>query len=647
MPHPNAVLYCTEFTQTRPINTNGTENYFPPTTVGELIDSTEKEYSDKTGWHTKKKGEWVKCGWSQFKKELEILGRAFIRNGLEHLDCVSVLGFNSLEWVSSYLATIYCGGIGVGIYTTNGAEACRFILDQTNSKFIFVDSAKQAAKINSVKDQLPNLKYIIQWNGEVTIPGVLTYEQFRQFGVEEDAETNAELANRKAIQKPEDCCSMIYTSGTTNNPKGVMCSHDSILFPAYTCFEKKVEWEHGEGTRLVSFLPLSHIAAQSLDVFQPVMLGTNLYFAQPDAMKGSLVTTLKEVQPTRFFGVPRVYEKIAEKLAAQSQGQGWFKDSVMRWARGVGWNGQECKINGTSLPWGWWMADHLVFKKVRMGLGLGECKALYSAAAPLKAATQEFFSSLDLPINVVYGLSETCGPHTVSTVGVGNRRLHASGTHCIGLDSKIVNPDENGVGEIACGGRNIFLGYFKNEAETQRVFDSDGYFLTGDLGKIDEDGFLFITGRSKEIIITAGGENIAPCPIENAVLRHLPFASNVVLIGDQLKFLSILVTIKAKVSPQGNVLQDIDNDAKAYLHSLGSKAETLADCQTCEVVKAEIEKAVAQTNKNAVSRAANVQMFVVLDTDFSIGGGELTPTMKLKRFVVAKKYKAAYMALYE
>ena len=335
-------------------------------------------------------------------------------------------------------------------------------------------------------------------------------------------------------QKPGECCCLIYTSGTTGNPKGCMLSHDNLTWET-VCVQAMVEREKPEAVgphnRIVSYLPLSHIAGLAFDVLQHMGNVCELYFARPDALQGTLVETLKWARPTSFFAVPRVWEKFEERLKEIASTKPGFVQSISGWAKSYGWANTVAKQNHQDPPFLYSVAEFLILRRIKEQLGLDQCIAFFFGAAPLKRSSIEYFGSLDMILFNLYGMSETTGAFTAQTPNKFS--FDAAGFSMDGCDMMISNPDENGEGEICMRGRNIMMGYLKNEEATRSTIDPQGYVKSGDRGKIDAEGFLRITGRIKELIITAGGENIAPVLVEDNFKLECVACSNIMLLGEQ------------------------------------------------------------------------------------------------------------------
>jgi len=618
----------------------------------------------------------------KFRDNCISFAASLVHLGFQPRQAVCILGFNSPEWFTAEIGAIVAGGIGAGIYSTNSAEACYYILQNCEAMAVITENDMQTKKILQVCDRLPHLKVVVQWTGKIasststststtdegnsnstsSVNGfhvnLYDWDTFIELGNEEDRKEV--LERRVSSLNPHHCCSLIYTSGTTGMPKAVMLSHDNII--TTSIYASKLFYMKTNES-MISYLPLSHIAAQLVDIYCSLLVGIHIYFARPDALKGSLLTTLKQVQPTLFLAVPRVWEKIQEKMIEAAKTLPNWKKHVSSWAKRIGLEGTYGEQKGLSKPWGWWLANTLVFRGVKEALGLNRIRVCATSAAPISRDTLDFFMSLNIPILEMFGLSECTGPVSLNII-----EKHRTGSVGIALpcsEIKIDHPDQDGIGEICVRGRNVFMGYLHNEKETTAVFDSEGWFHTGDLGNFDRDNFLYITGRIKELIITAGGENIPPVLIEDEIKLQLGnVISNVMLVGDRRKFLSALVTLKAKPKESSAVVKENNNQSdtttdnypfsdelddsalhaleKAGISGLTSVKEAAEDPRVKEYIQNGIEKA----NRKAISNAQNVQKFVILSRDFTMETNDMTPTLKLKRRVVAEKYSSKIESMY-
>uniref|UniRef100_A0A674GJM2 Long-chain-fatty-acid--CoA ligase ACSBG2 n=1 Tax=Taeniopygia guttata TaxID=59729 RepID=A0A674GJM2_TAEGU len=612
-----------------------------PKTVHQLLQESVNKYSDYYALASKKDGQWIKLTYKMYYDECWKAAKSFLKLGLERFHGVGILGFNSAEWFIADIGAILAGGLAVGIYTTNSPEACHYVAENCSANIIVVENHKQLQKILEIEHRLPHLKGIVQYREEIKEkrPNLYSWREFMELGRDVP---DSRLHEIIASQKPNQCCTLIYTSGTTGQPKGVMLSHDNLTWTAAAAARFiMLSDAHDKQEEVVSYLPLSHIAAQMCDIWAAMTLGVQVYFAQPDALKGSLVETLKEVRPTAFLGVPRVWEKMEEKMKSVGMKASALRRKVATWAKGVGLQTNLKRMNGCSeVPVNFRLAQQLVYRKVRKAIGLDRCTKCYTGAAPIARETLEFFLSLNIPVLELYGMSESSGPHTASLPHAF--KLGSCGKELIGCHTLIHKPDKDGIGEICFSGRHIFMGYLNMEDKTKEAIDEDGWLHSGDQGKHDKDGFLFITGRIKELIITAGGENIPPVPIEDAVKNAVPIISNAMLVGDKAKFLSMLLTLKCVVDEEtGEPRDDLAPEALEFCQKLGSKATKASEIISSKdkAIYAAIQKGISAVNEGAVSNAQKIQKWVLLEKDFSLFGGELGPTLKLKRPVVAQKYQ--------
>ncbi|XP_054645190.1 long-chain-fatty-acid--CoA ligase ACSBG2 isoform X2 [Dunckerocampus dactyliophorus] len=614
-----------------------------PLTVHQLFASTVKNFGKYTALSWKEGEQKKSLNYIEYYNTCRTAAKSFLKLGLQRYHGVGILGFNSVEWFIADIGAILAGGFAVGIYTTNSPEACQYVAENCKANILVVENHKQLQKILQVQDQLPNLKAIIQYKGALKEkrPNLYSWADFMELGRDEPDDPLDEIISS---QKPNQCCMLIYTSGTTGQPKGVMLSHDNLTWTARSTSRHVSLTDATESQEVVvSYLPLSHIAAQMVDIWVNMKVGGVTHFANPDALKGSLVNTMKEVRPTAFLGVPRVWEKMQENMKSVGAKSSAVRRKVASWAKDVGLQTNLSKMNHRAAdhtPLSYQIAKKLVFKKVRKALGLDRCHRCYTGAAPITRDTLEFFLSLDIPLYELYGMSESTGPHTVSLPDAF--RLTSCGKELPGCKTKLHNPDEDGNGEICFWGRHIFMGYLNMMDKTEEAIDAEGWLHSGDLGKRDQNGFLFITGRIKELIITAGGENIPPVPIEDAVKEALPLISNAMLIGDKKKFLSMLLTVKCQVNAETAApLDELTPEAVEICKKLGSKATRVSDIAggRDRAINAAIQEGINRVNEKATSNAQRIQKWHILEEDFSITGGELGPTMKLKRPAVAKKHK--------
>ena len=592
------------------------ETAWEPVTTMAQLDSVVEELGDKPAlsWKATPEDEaFTSWTWAEYREQVRQFGKSLIAVGMDRFKSVNIMGFNSREWFVADLGCIAAGGLAAGVYTSSGPDAIQYQLKHSEAVVCVVGNPALLPRFTGVGDACPELKAIVMYN---TVAEDITdeirsavgvdihlWDDFMALGGEVE---DAVLDERIAAQVPGNCCTLIYTSGTTGVPKAVMISHDNATWTARSlmqCLGGLTE------DRQVSYLPLSHIAAQMLDLHGPMQNGMQVFFADPDALKGTLTTTLKAAKPTVFFGVPRVWEKLYAGLSRVPE----------------------------SVP----------FKHRHMAVGLGACRAAFVGAAPVSSEVLEFFKRIELPVLEVFGQSECTGPQTISTPASSpfgfQCKIGWTGVAMPGTEMKIVEGTE----EVVYRGRHIMMGYMKNAEKSAEAIDEEGFLHSGDQGEIDSEGFLRITGRIKELIITAGGENIAPVPLEKAIKAALPCVSNAVVVGDRQRFLSVLLTLKTKPDATGQATgNELFAEALATSQEIGSAATTVEEAMSDYLWLEHLTAGIVEANKSAVSNAAKVKKWRLLARDFTVVGGELGPTLKLKRPVVHKKNAALIEEIY-
>uniref|UniRef100_A0A8B9LDT2 long-chain-fatty-acid--CoA ligase n=1 Tax=Astyanax mexicanus TaxID=7994 RepID=A0A8B9LDT2_ASTMX len=603
-----------------------------PLTIHQMFQDTVNKYGDHPALRWKENGAWTTLTYKQYYQHCRTAAKSFLKLGLERFHGVGILGFNSPEWFISNVACIMAGGLTTGIYTTNSAEACQYVAHNCEANVIVVENNKQLVKILQVKDQLPHLKAIVQYKGELErkIPNLYTWADFMKLGTDIADDQLDDLINS---QNANECCSLIYTSGTTGNPKGVMLSHDNITWIANA--SGMVIGTKMKEESLVSYLPLSHVAAQVYDLWVSMKFAGTTHFAEPDALKGSLANTLRDVRPTSFLGVPRVWEKMQEAMQSIENICTVKKKIIHK---------NHCVLSylifsDTSVPWGFMLANNLIFKRVRAALGLDRCRTCFTGAAPITKETLEYFMSLNIQLYELYGMSESTGPHTLSWEN--NFRIMSCGKVIRGCKTKLDKPDEDGNGEVCFWGRHVFMGYLNMPEKTDEALDTEGWLHSGDLGKLDQNDFMYITGRIKELIITAGGENVPPVPIEDALKEEVSIISNAMLVGDKKKFLAMLLTLKCKVDDNGDPTDELTPLAVEYCRQRGvtaTKVSEIINNKEPAIYKA-IQEGVNIINEKATSNAQRVQKWTLLPRDFSISGGELGKLRYVHYWVLYKEVR--------
>jgi long-chain acyl-CoA synthetase len=567
-------------------------------------------------YQVKVDGRWRPTTWQSFAEQVRSAARALIALGFPTGGKVAILGFNRPEWVILDLAAMMAGGAPVGIYTTCSSEEVQYIVHHSEAHLILVENEAQLAKVIARRAELPLLRWIVLMRGTAAVGSdVLSWDDFL---AKAEPTPVAALDARLDALDPGQLATMIYTSGTTGPPKGVMLSHHNLSFTSQLLID--IGGMAASGDVSLSYLPLSHIAEQMATIHMPTTAGSTVYFAES---LDKVPDNIKEVRPTAFFGVPRIWEKYHAGLSARLGEVKGAQRRLLDWARRVCTQVNERRNRGAEIPAllrvQYALADRLVIRKLKAAIGFDRAHVLSSGAAPIAPDVLAFFASIDMPIHEVYGQSEDSGPTSYNLPG--RTRIGSVGPPLPGIEVKLAED-----GEILVRGPNVFMGYYKDPEATSDALH-DGWLCSGDLGALDSDGFLMITGRKKEIIITAGGKNIAPVNIESAV-KQSPLVGEVVVIGDRRKYLTALVTL--------------DEDAAKRLAPEFADASALASASQ---IRAAIQLQIDEVNKS-LARVEQIKKFSILIRPFGIATGELTPTMKLKRKTISQLYEREIEAMY-
>ncbi len=592
-----------------------------PTMVHEVLAETVKKHGSRTALRTKRSGAWQSFTWNDYGRDAGRAARALVSLGVQPGQGISIIGQNSVEWLVADIGAIMAGAMPAGIYTTNSSDQVRYITDHCEAKVSFADTAAQVAKFVAEAERLPKLEVVVQMIGKPADGAggarlrVLGWDDFLRLA---DGVPEAELDARLAAQKPDDVCTLIYTSGTTGEPKAVMMTHTNLVWTAGSLLPTLNLGPEDVG---LSYLPLSHIAEQILTIHGPMAMGSTVHFAESLEKLGE---NLADVRPTIFMGVPRVWEKIQAKMQAAGAKSPPFRKKLVAWARKTGLAGGFAEQRHEAKPLLYPLAKKIVFDKVRKALGLDRARFCITSAAPISRDTLEFFLALGIPLLEVYGMSECTGPATYSPPD--DYRTGKCGVVLPGTELKIAED-----GEICMRGHHVFKGYLKDPESTKNALDAEGWLHSGDIGTIDKDGFIQITDRKKDLLITAGGENIAPQVLEGH-LKGIPVVAQAVVIGDRRKYLAALLTLDPeKVSGEAEVA--------------GSPARSVDDAAKCDLFRRHLEKQIEAVN-GKLARVQTIKRFAIIPREFSIDGGELTPTMKVKRKVVNEKYSREIEDMY-
>jgi long-chain acyl-CoA synthetase len=583
-------------------------------TLADLLPRAAQLYGDAPAIVCKDGEEWVSRSFREVEETVRSLALGLIDLGVQPGDKVSILANTRPEWTYFDFAALSVGAVVVPIYQTNSPEECQYVLENSDAKVVVVEDEEQMAKIRAVRERLPMLEQVVRMTGGGE--DAISMQDLSARGAGRDA---AEWERRWRAVAPEDICTFIYTSGTTGPPKGCVISHGNYRAMLDMVNETSVI-EDEDVTYL--YLPLAHSFALLIQLGS-FDLGATIAYWERDPQK--IMANLAEVRPTYFPSVPRIFEKIYTMATGAMEKEGGLKKAVFDWSIGVGAKMRETERAGRTpgflLRRQHAFADRRVLSKIR-GLFGGKLRLAVSGAAPISPDILRFFDAAGVLVLEGWGMTETSTAATISTPD--DFKIGTIGRPFPGCEVKIADD-----GEILVRGPNVFQGYYGNdEATTETIVD--GWLHTGDLGEIDDDGFITITGRKKDIIITAGGKNITPANLESEIKQH-PLVSQCVVVGDRRPYLVALVTL----DPEEAV-------AFADEHGLPEDPARLA---TNADVRTAIEAHLAKVNEK-FARVEQVKKIAILPEDLSQENGELTPTLKVKRAVVADKHQGEIERLY-
>jgi long-chain acyl-CoA synthetase len=565
-------------------------------------------------------GPYVPVSSAQVLERVRNLSLGLRSLGVAPGDRVAILSENRYEWALADLAALACGAVTVPIYPTLLAPAIEYILADCEPVAIFLSSPEQAAKVAAGRGKLPSLRHAITFD-ETELAGAIALRQVEEAGRTAAAGAAADDAAYWTGGDPHGVCSIIYTSGTTGNPKGVVLTHDNFVSNIVNV--TKVVYFGPEDVCL-SFLPLSHVLERMAGYYSMLYRGVAIYYAR---RFDTIAEDLALARPTMMISVPRLYEKIHGGAATAAAAAGFPKRQIFFWARRVAIRWAEATVDGPApglrLKLAHAVADRLVFTKLRARLG-GRVRLMVSGGAPLNARIIKFFNGAGALILEGYGLTETSPVLTCNKVG--GIRFGSVGRVIPETEVRIAED-----GEILCRGPQVMRGYYRNETATREVLDEDGWLATGDIGHLDDDGYLFITDRKKELIVTAGGKNIAPQPLENALVAD-KYIAQAVVIGDRRSYLSALI-----VPDFANLKRYADN------RQLG--VETPAELVAHPRVLRLFQRIVDSIN-NELPGFSQVRKFTLLPREFTMAEDELTPTLKLKRFEIGRRHRGAIDGMY-
>jgi len=568
-------------------------------------------------------GTWATSTWAQYWNEVRRVGKGLIALGLQPEECVAIVGANRRDWVICQHGINAAQGIPAPLYTTLLPAQMAYIVGNAESRIVICDDETQLRKYLQIAEGESPIEHIITMDDLGSSDSrVLTLDALKEKG---DGLPDADLEARLDAVAMDDVALLIYTSGTTGLPKGAMLTHRGIDLIANAVVTVFPVLKHTE-QRSVSYLPLCHAAEQGVTNFAGLATGGQVFFCD-DLTK--IKDYLVEVHPTIFLAVPRVWEKFEAALRGKLAEATGLKAKLASWARQTELDAFKTEIK-TGRPVSTFsrnLANKLVISKIKEALGLDQLQVALSGAAPISVSTLEFFASIGLPIHEGYGMTETTAFASVQPYG--QLRFGTIGKPLPGVEVKIADD-----GEIMLKGINMVKGYHRLPDKTAELYDDGGWMHTGDLGAIDEAGYIAITGRKKDLIITAGGKNVAPSEMEG-YLQSIPGVGQAVVVGDRQPYLSALIVLDPEALPELEVASQVSGLTDV------AKAARNPDVQRF------IEQEMEHVCNSRVARYQTIKKIKILPTTFSVDGGELTPTLKVKRNVVNEKYAKEIAGFYE
>ncbi len=596
-----------------------------PDTLPKLLAGNSVRFADRVALREKDLGIWQRTTWAEYWRHVRNFALGVKELGLKKGDKLSILGDNCREWLYADLATQSLSAITVGIYPTDVASQVKYILENSESSFIVAKDQEQVDKVLEIKSTVPNLKKIIV----VDMKGLRRYQEPMIMSFKDVEAIGARVHERhpelfdQIVQgtNADDPAIIVYTSGTTGQPKGAMISHKNMI-AMIRGLSQILDFRQTDS--FVSALPLCHIAERMFSLIFPMWAGCTVNFAESVA---TLQEDLSEISPTAFLNVPRIWEKMHSSIMIRMQDAVFFKRWIFHALLPIGMKVSAFKLNRQRVPLRWQLlyglAYLMLFRPLRNQLGLLNARIFVSGAAPLSPELMRFYHAIGVPVRECYGMTEMSG---ISCMPPNDEiKIGGVGKPIPGVEIRIAED-----GEILQRGDSVFLGYYGNPEATREIM-KDGWLHTGDVGELDSDGHLKITDRKKDIIITAGGKNIAPSELENS-LKFSPYIKEAIVIGDRRKFVSCLIQIELET-----VSHWAQNNRIAYTNykSLATHPEVR------KLIEGEVEK----TNKN-FAQVERIKKFIILDKELDQDDEELTATMKVKRANIEKKFKELIESMY-
>ncbi|MDM7950816.1 long-chain fatty acid--CoA ligase [Hydrogenophaga sp.] len=604
-----------------------TDIVLPGETIPALFWNGVKARGPQVWMRQKDYGIWRSWSWDQTGEAVREIANGLIALGFAERETASILSNTTIEWVLCDLAVLSANGVSNGIYPTDAAEQVQYLCEDSGTTVLFVEDDEQLDKALAVREQLPRLRKIIVGDmeglRELNDPQVMSLDALRELGRQHARTHPQALETRIAASRPEDLAILVYTSGTTGRPKGAMHSHEGLV---YTVRGYNTLIARDENDECMCFLPLCHIAERMGGEYFSLYTGARLNFVEnPETVPENV----REIAPTVFTAVPRVWEKFYSGVMISLKEAGALQQAAYAWAIGIGQRVADLVMAKQPVPGSLRLQFHfarlLVLNNVRKLIGIHRARFLVTGAAPISPDLVRWYLALGVPMLEVWGMTETCGAST----GIPAERIKPGSIGPAAQYNEVrLDPVTS---EIQVRGKNVFMGYLNLPEKTAETISADGWLHTGDVGVVDEEGFFRITDRMKDIIITAGGKNITPSELENE-LKFSPYVTDAVVIGDKRPYLTVIIMI------------DQENVEK-YAQDHDVPFSNYASLTRAPEVQALIQTEIDRVNKK-FARVEQIKKFFLLDTQLSAEDEELTPTMKLKRQLVQKKYAEQIDAMY-
>jgi len=595
------------------------------TTVPRSFKKAVARSGDRVAMRKKEYGLWHDISWNTYEEQVRYVGSALISMEFEKGDCAAIIGDNCPEWVFTAMGIQCVGGVATGVYATNAWPQVEYVVGNSESVFFFVENEEQLDKWLMFRNNVPRLKKVIVWNTEglrhFKDPQVMTFDELLERGRKANADAPNLFENRGQAVSAEDPAVLIYTSGTTGPPKGAMLSHTNLIWMGDAITSNNPMYDTDD---VMSFLPLCHIFEQLFSILGHITVGYTVNFIES---LNTVTDNMMEISPTVGHAVPRIWEKYYSAVLIRMSDATWFKRMVFGLALKIGKMRADLAMNFKPVPahlnFLYQLAYLAVFRKLKERLGFDRIRVAYSGAAPISPDVLRFFQSIGMNLIEGYGQTEGTGVTCISPVG--RVKFGTVGPALKGSEIKIADD-----GEILVKSPGVFMGYFNNPESTAETI-KDGWLYSGDVGEIDEDGYLKITDRKKDIIVTAGGKNITPQFIENKLKSGI-YINDAVIIGDRRKFISCLIMI------------DEDTVVK-YAQDHKVQFSTYRDLTQHGEINKLIWEEVKKVNET-LSRVEQVKKFTILPKKLYEEDGEVTPTMKVKRKFVNEAFSDLIEAMY-